>query len=71
MDTKTKQEQHEIADRVAAEHGCEIMPTAHGGLPALAVQRRWQQGDPQDRQRIRRCLDALAAAGVNTHGWVS
>ena len=70
MTTKTKQEQHEIADRIADEHGCEIMPAAYA-IAAISVQRRYRQGDPQDRQRIRRCLDALAAAGVNTYGWVS
>ena len=57
-------------DRIAQEHGCEILPTAIG-KPALCVQPRYQRGNPHDGKRLRECFAALEAAGIDTTGWVS
>ncbi len=64
----TKQEKHEKADRIALEHGCELQPTAFGGV-ALAIMPRYQ--GERHEERLARCKAALQAAGVLPDGLVS
>lgn len=71
MPTKSdRAAQHALADKIASEHGCEIIPSTVG-VPVLQVQRRYQQGFPRDGQRVSACFGHLRSAGVNTHGWLS
>ncbi len=58
------------ADRIASQHGCEILPTATNRV-ALCVERRHSLGSPADDHRIERCRQALESAGISTAGWVS
>jgi len=58
------------ADRIANDHGCDIVAAAFGRR-AIQVQRRWSQGQPQDSDRVAACRKALEAAGVDTSGWQS
>lgn len=66
----TKQEQHEKAEKIALEHGCELQPTAFRGA-ALVILRKYQQGGPLDEARLANCRAALATAGVLPYGLVS
>lgn len=66
----TKVHKHINSGDIANAHGCDIQPGAFG-QKVLVVQRRYQQGHPQDETRIRECLAALKAAGIDTVGWLS
>lgn len=68
--TRSKQQARDLAEKIAAEHGCEILPTALGGA-ALSVTAYYNRGDIENRGRLRRCFAALRAAGISTYGWVS
>lgn len=57
------------ADRIAANHGCQIQKSEW--LVCLAVLPFFSQGDPRDRGRIAKCRAALIAAGIRAEGWLS
>ncbi len=53
----------ETADRIAAQHGCDLAPDSLGRTH-IDVQRVHSQGDRLDAARIARCRAALQAAGT-------
>jgi hypothetical protein len=65
----TKDEKHELADKIAIKHGCELIPAGAGGT-ALVILRRYQ-GDDFETERLTRCKAALEAAGVKPYRLVS
>lgn len=65
----TRDQMRETADRIAAEHGCEILPRAFGGR-CVQLARRYQGAGVDSVAAASRCLQAIRAAGVNTYRWV-
>jgi hypothetical protein len=59
-----------LADRIADEHGCEILPT-HLKVPAIRVLPFYTRGAEVDRPKIEACRNAIEAEGISTDGWVS
>jgi hypothetical protein len=64
----SKQDKQDKQDKIAAKHGCELQPTAFGGV-ALVILPRYQ--GERHEERLTRCKAALEAAGVLPDGLVS
>lgn len=70
--TMTKSERLEIANRIAAKYGCDIaLSEGTHGTPCIVVERRWQQGEPNDSALVVKVRREIEAAGISTDGWLS
>lgn len=64
------EERRALAEKIASEWGCEIVPSGDG-FPVVRVQDRFAQGHPRDGVRTAGALKEIKAAGINTYGWLS
>lgn len=69
-DARTE-ERRALAEKIASEWGCEIVPSGEDNLPTVRVQDRFAQGFPRDGVRTAGAIEEIKAAGINTYGWLS